>query len=140
MSDKILIDTNILVYIYDSFDPYKQQKAYTVVEQAIQTTQAVITPQIIKEFFQATTRSRRQLLTPTEAINSIRNYLNACQVLEITKLITLEAIRGVEIHSLSFWDAQIWATARLNQISQIYSEDFNTGAVIEGVKFVNPLI
>jgi predicted nucleic acid-binding protein len=51
----------------------------------------------------------------------------------------LEVIRGVKEYQLSFWDAQIWATAKLNQISVIYSEDFNVGAIIEGVRFVNLL-
>ena len=51
----------------------------------------------------------------------------------------LEAVRGVRDHRFSFYDAQIWAVARLNSIPVILSEDFNTGASIEGVLFVNPL-
>jgi predicted nucleic acid-binding protein len=54
-------------------------------------------------------------------------------------LIVLEATRGVESYQFSYWDAQIWATARLNQITTVYSEDFNSGATIEGIHFVNPL-
>jgi predicted nucleic acid-binding protein len=50
----------------------------------------------------------------------------------------LEAARGARDYQMHFWDAQIWATARLNQITYILSEDFNTGSVIEGVRFVNP--
>jgi len=60
-------------------------------------------------------------------------------VVDVTRLIILQAIRGVETHKFGFWDAQIWATARLNQISEVYSEDFNSGAIIEGVQFTNPL-
>jgi predicted nucleic acid-binding protein len=37
-----------------------------------------------------------------------------------------------------FWDTQIWAATRLNQIPIVFSEDFNVGAVTEGVHFVNP--
>lgn len=33
---------------------------------------------------------------------------------------------------------QIWATARMNQIPTIFSEDFNTGSTLEGVQFINP--
>jgi len=36
------------------------------------------------------------------------------------------------------WDAQIWAAARLNQIPVVVSEDFNSGSMTEGVRFVNP--
>jgi predicted nucleic acid-binding protein len=41
-------------------------------------------------------------------------------------------------HSLAYYDAQIWATARLNQIPLIFSEDFQDGQTLEGVRFVNP--
>ncbi|MEC4817786.1 MAG: PIN domain-containing protein [Scytonema sp. PMC 1069.18] len=139
MNNRILLDTNILVYIYDPFDLNKQNKAIAIVDRLVTTNHAAISTQIMGEFFMATTRVRRQLLTPDEAIARIRNYTSACHVLEITKLIILEAIRGVEVHQFGFWDAQIWATAKLNQISEVYSEDFNTGATIEGVKFTNPI-
>jgi predicted nucleic acid-binding protein len=39
---------------------------------------------------------------------------------------------------MRIWDAQIWATARLNQIPVVLSEDFSDGAVIEGIRIVNP--
>lgn len=53
-------------------------------------------------------------------------------------MIVLEAARGVRDPRFSFWDAQIWATARLNQISVVFSEDFKPGQITEGVRFVNP--
>lgn len=132
------MDKNILVYIYDPLDSTKQNRAIEVVDKLISTTNAVISTQVMGEFFMATTRTRRSLLTPIEAVVCIRNYLAACYVVDITHLITLEAIRGVETYNFGFWDAQIWATARLNQITEVYSEDFNSGAVIEGVRFTNP--
>jgi len=84
--------------------------------------------------------TRRSLLTPAEALVRMRNYSAACHVVDITGLISLEAIRGVEIHHFGFWDAQIWATARLNQIEEVYSEDFASGATVEGVRFTNRTI
>ena len=53
-------------------------------------------------------------------------------------MIFLEAARGVRDYQFNFWDAQIWAAARLNQVPVVFSEDFNTGQVTEGVRFVNP--
>jgi predicted nucleic acid-binding protein len=53
-------------------------------------------------------------------------------VVDVTRLIILQANRGVEAHNFGFWDAQIWATAKLNQISEVYSEDFNSGAKYRG--------
>ena len=51
----------------------------------------------------------------------------------------LEALRGVRDHGLSYYDAQIWAIARLGQVGVVLSEDFDPGAALKGVKFVNPL-
>ena len=35
---------------------------------------------------------------------------------------------------------QIWATARLNQVPTIFTEDFTNGRRVEGVQFLNPLL
>jgi predicted nucleic acid-binding protein len=59
-------------------------------------------------------------------------------VLPLTPSIVLEALGGVRDHSMSYYDAQIWAAAKLAQIPVVLSEDFPTGATIEGVQFVNP--
>lgn len=139
MSSDIFIDTNILVYLYDGADLAKQQRALTAVDQLIHLGQAVISPQVMAEFYVATTRANRLLLTPPEAVERVHHFWAACKVVELTGLITLEALRGTQDHQMSFWDAQIWATAKLNQIQIIYSEDFATNATIEGVKFINPL-
>jgi hypothetical protein len=45
---------------------------------------------------------------------------------------------GVCDHTLAYYDAQVWAVAKLPQIPAIFSEDFNSGASLEGVRFVNP--
>jgi predicted nucleic acid-binding protein len=50
----------------------------------------------------------------------------------------MEAARGVRDYLLAYYDAQIWAIARLNQIPIIFSEDFQDGQLLEGVRFINP--
>jgi predicted nucleic acid-binding protein len=45
---------------------------------------------------------------------------------------------GVRDHQLSYYGAQIWASARLNQVPVICGEDFQDGQILEGVRFVNP--
>jgi predicted nucleic acid-binding protein len=139
MSNGIFLDTNILVYLYDGADPLKQQRALAAVDQVISSGQAVISPQVMAEFYVATTRVKRPLLTPADAVERVHHFWVVCKVVEVTGLITLEALRGTQDYQMSFWDAQIWATAKLNQVQFIYSEDFATNSTIEGVKFINPL-
>ncbi len=77
-------------------------------------------------------------LSLDEAIFQVENWQHAFQTLNLTPQIVLEAARGVRDHGLSYYDAQIWATARLNQIPVVFSEDFQDGQTLEGVRFVNP--
>lgn len=66
-------------------------------------------------------------------------YKEVFPILSLTPSIALETIRGIRDHSFSYFGAQIWAAAKLNQIPVVLSEDFPVGATVEGVTFVNPL-
>ena len=50
----------------------------------------------------------------------------------------LEAIRLQECYQLSYWDAQIIASARFAKATLLYSEDLQHGAEYEGVRIQNP--
>ena len=139
MSDRIFVDTNILVYAYDRSEPQKQRQALQVLDRLAMSRVGVISTQVLSEFFVAVTRKIAAPLSVDEAYGRAKNYLQSWTVLDLTGMIVLEAARGVRDHQFNFWDAQIWATARLNQIAVVFSEDFQTGAVVEGVRFVNPL-
>jgi len=138
MSDRVFVDTNVLVYAYDRSEPEKQRRAFEVLDRLAVTRTGTISTQVLAEFFVAVTRKIPAPLSAAEAYERIRNYLQSWVVVDLTGMIVLEAARGVRDHQFHFWDAQIWATARLNQISVVLSEDFTDGAVIEGVRFVNP--
>ncbi|WP_129628965.1 PIN domain-containing protein [Candidatus Oscillochloris fontis] len=138
MSDKVLIDTNILVYAYDRAEPQKQQKAILLLDQLIQRDMGALTTQILAEFFVTVTRKLTAPLSPADAYTRIEHFLLTWTIYETSGLIVLEAARGVRDHQLSYWDAQIWATARLYQLPIILSEDFSSGSLLEGVRFVNP--
>ncbi|WP_238846301.1 hypothetical protein [Nostoc edaphicum] len=60
MNGRVLLDTNILVYIYDPLDIVKQEramptagKAYAITDQLIRSGKAVISTQVLGEFFMA---------------------------------------------------------------------------------------
>ena len=138
MADKVLVDTNILLYAYDRGDPEKQSQAAAVLDRLVMLRLGVLTPQVLAEFFVNATRKIEPPLTTKQAYDRIENYLLSWEVLDLTGPIVLEAVRGVRMYKMSYWDAQIWALARLHQIPIIFTEDFNIGAVIEGVRFINP--
>lgn len=137
MSARVLLDTNVLVYAYDRSETQKQKCALELLDRLVTTASGVLSTQVLAEFFVAVTRKIRAPLSVDEGYGRIRNYLQVWPVVDVTPLIVLEAARGVRDHQLSFWDAQIWATARLNQVPLIFSEDL-APRVTEGVRFVNP--
>jgi len=98
----------------------------------------VLSSQVLAEFFVNATRKLHPPLTIEEAHDRIQSYLLAWEILDITGPIVLEAVRGARTYQVAYWDAQIWATTRLNQIPVVFSENFGSGTVIEGVRIVNP--
>jgi len=42
------------------------------------------------------------------------------------------------MHGLSFWNAQVWAAAKLDQTTYVLTEDAEHGRSIEGVTFLDP--
>lgn len=53
----------------------------------------------------------------------------------LLKTLTISQMCGAGVDQLSFWDAQIWATARFNQILAAFSEDLSDDSVLEGLRF-----
>jgi predicted nucleic acid-binding protein len=139
MADRIMVDTNVLLYAYDRGEPSKQPQALAVLNHLAVDGLGVLTSQVLAEFFVNATRRLKPPLTTEEAYGCIQNYLLSWEILDITGPIVLEAVRGVRTYQMAYWDAQIWASAKMNQIPVVFSEDFGDGVIIEGVSFVNPL-
>jgi len=137
MSVDYLVDTNVLVTAYDRSKRLKQEMAFDLLNQLTQDGNAALSTQVLGEFFAVTTRVLPAPLTVDETHKSMENYLRAWQVLEVTGMVAVEAARGAREHQFNYWDAQIWATARLNQIPVVLSEDFSSGLVVEGVRFLD---
>jgi len=136
--DQVLIDTNLLIYAHDPSETRRHFRAIEVIEALIDGAAGLLSAQILGEFVSAATRGRRPILTIAQALSQAALLADAFPVLDVTKFIVLEAARGVRQHRLSYWDAQIWATARLNQIPTILTEDFESGRRLEGVQFLSP--
>jgi len=137
MPDKVFLDTNILVYAYDSHDPSKQARAQAMLLDAMEHETGVISTQVLSEFFCVVTRRIPKPLSAAEAQDVI-NELSAMDVIEID----LPMInRAIDVHGqcqLAYWDAMIIAAAERGDCAQALSEDLNAGQVYNGVAVVNP--
>ena len=134
----ILIDTNLLVYLYDQNEPVKQTRARQVLDTLRQNQTGRLSTQALSEFVNASMRKLTPPLTAGEAYEQVSLLASFWQVFDLTPHIVLEAARGVRDHQLAYYDAQMWAAARLNQAPLVFSEDFKDGLTLDGIRFVNP--
>ncbi len=56
MSDRIFVDTNVLVYAEDSADPAKRDRAQDLIRRLIHDGTGVVSLQVLQEYFSAATR------------------------------------------------------------------------------------
>ena len=83
MTDRHFIDTNVLIYAFDSSEPTKQQIAITRIDDAVREGSGVISTQVLGEFFH-TLVVRKQLLTAAEAARAVNDFATGLEVVEIT--------------------------------------------------------
>ena len=138
MPQTYLLDTNILIYTYDDRAPEKQVQALELVEQLGAQHTAALPAQVLAEFANVALKHLDPPLPANEVYTQIELYASAFPILPLTPALVLEAVRGIRDHRFAYYDAQIWAAARLNQIPVVLSEDFATGATVEGVTFLDP--
>jgi predicted nucleic acid-binding protein len=134
----ILVDTNVLVYQYDPSDGAKRQSAIDVVEEVRTTGTGFLSTQVLGEFFSVVTRKIPSPFSAVDAARRVENYAGSWAVCDVNLNTVLEAVRGAYTHQLSYYDALLWATARMNQITAILTEDGQHNRVIEGVRYLNP--
>jgi predicted nucleic acid-binding protein len=134
----ILIDTNILVYSFDLAEPQKKAIARDLLAQLQLYQQGHLSIQCVAEFFNVVSRGILPKMTKEDASAQVEFFLHSFPVYPLTSAIVREAVRGVREHQLSYFDAQLWACAKLNQVPCIFSEDFQDGQTLEGIRFVNP--
>ncbi|MEI7846505.1 MAG: PIN domain-containing protein [Chloroflexota bacterium] len=134
----VLLDTNVLIYYHDALSPEKQSQAKLVLQHLTENKNGCVSAQNLAEFVSVALRRLKPPLTPAEALAEVSLLSATLRVIDLNRNIVLEAARGVRDYQLSYYDAQIWAAARLNQIPVIFSEDFQNGQMIETVRFANP--
>lgn len=138
MTARALVDSNVLVYAFDAASRDKQARAARLLAGIEPLGRGVLSTQVLGEFFRVVTERIPHPLAAAQARLEVERLVTAWPVLPITAPIVIEAARGVRDHRMSYWDAQLWATARLNQVDVVLSEDFQDGRILDGVRFVNP--
>ncbi|MGE0865676.1 MAG: PIN domain-containing protein [Vicinamibacterales bacterium] len=139
-----LVDTNILVYRFDSRFPAKQAKARTLLRAGIADDSIRVPHQALLEFIAATTKPLSKggatLLSPSEARLEMEDMLVQFEVVFPDEEVLRTAIRGAATYELSWFDAHLWAYAERFGLDTIWSEDFEHNRRYGRVRTLNPFL
>ncbi len=137
MTDRTFIDTNVLVYRYDNRDPIKQLRAQELLKTGIGNETAVISAQVLGEFFTTVTRKIQNPLSADDAQAAV-DLISTLSVVSLDLALVRRAISTQRRYGISYWDALIVVAAESAGCTRILSEDLNPGQAYNGVVVVNP--
>ena len=137
-----LVDTNILVYRFDSRFAAKQKIATEILRRGILEDSVRLPHQAIVEFVAAVTRPIRghAILRQAEALREAEELLMQFTVLYPNEAILRGAIRGCAAYQLNWFDAHLWSYAEHYGLSEILTEDLQHDRLYGAVRVVNPFV
>jgi predicted nucleic acid-binding protein len=137
LDGKTFVDTNVLVYAYDSSAGVKRDIARQILTELWESGKGVLSVQVLQEFLVTITNKVRRPLGLAEARETIADLLKWEVVANDGESI-LRAIAVHERHKLSFWDAMIIQVALKAGATTLLTEDLGDGVMIEGLRITNP--
>jgi predicted nucleic acid-binding protein len=132
-------DTNVLVYLFDAGAPEKQAKARQLLEREVTEGQAILSTQVLQEFYVAVTRKLAEPLDPRTAEQALF-HLAQLPVSQVDTALVLNAALRSRKDRLSFWDSLIVETALNAGADRLYTEDLHHGQDLDGLLVVNPFL
>jgi predicted nucleic acid-binding protein len=136
MSDKIFVDTNVLIYAHDVDAKAKYEAAKRVLHELWNERTGVLSMQVLQEFYVNVTRKIPHPLSKESARLVVTTYTTWC--IDTTPAEIASAFRIEDQSHIGFWDALILASAIKSGADRILSEDLNAGQTISGVRIENP--
>ena len=137
---RFFLDTNVLVYCFLAESPRKKQAAVDLVREAVDFGRGVISYQVVQEFFSVAFTRFPTPMSQGEALLYFSSVLRPLMGVMFSPALLLHAIRIRDQHRTSWYDALIVAAALESECEILYSEDFQHGRAIEGLKIQNPFL
>jgi predicted nucleic acid-binding protein len=138
MSGKFFLDTNIFVYAFDATAPAKARKAARLVRDAVDTGKGIVSYQVVQEFFNLAFRRFAQPMGSAEAEQYLITVFRPLLAIHSSPALYVEALRIAGKYRVAWYDSIMIASALEGRCDVLYSEDFQHGREIEGLRIENP--
>jgi predicted nucleic acid-binding protein len=138
MSDKVFLDTNILLYAKIDDGTVKHTKAHALLAEGIVGREVSVSIQVINEYF---VNALRKNVDKADIETTVRQFMSDFNLVPLTAGLINDSIRIFKQYQFSYWDSVIVAAALEAECSVVYSEDLQNGQIIDGtLTVVNPLL
>ncbi|MGH7483141.1 MAG: PIN domain-containing protein [Longimicrobiales bacterium] len=131
------LDTNVLVYLFDRDAPEKRASARRLIEREVTTGLAVLSTQVLQEFYVVVTRKLADPMEPAAAERAVKE-LAALPIVQTDTTLVLSGIARSRRDGFSLWDALIIEAALVGGCDRLYTEDLQHGRRVEGLTIENP--
>ena len=132
-------DTNVLLYLFDESVPGKKARAQDVFSEEAEAGRAVLSTQVLQEFYVSVTRKLAEPLPPEVAQAQVEDFARL-PLVRVDEAMILAAIGRHRSMSFSFWDALILEAALRGGVDRLLTEDLQLGQKIEGLRVENPFL
>ena len=137
MTDLSFLDTNVLVYLFDTDSPAKQRTVRDLLTRQALDGKVMLSTQVLQEFYVTVTRKLATPVEPDAAYRAVQDF-TAFSIVRLAPPLILAAIVRSQTAQFSFWDALIVEAAIEGGANTLYSEDFQDGQAFDGVRVTNP--
>lgn len=143
---KILLDSNILVYAYDSLST-KHKQAKNVMDKAFNgEINAYLSPQVLYEFFAVVTNPKKAAspMTPDDAAELCLDLWECSEIEKVSPTASVTSkvfgfVKKKKLSSAKIFDSVLALTAIENKIDIIYTENVRDFQDYDSIKVVDPL-
>ena len=138
MKDKYFLDTNVIVYSFDSNAPAKKEIARDLIQNALKEQVGCISSQVIQEFLNVSIKKFDPPLAHQDCLKYLNNVLAPlCEIYTSADLFR-KTIDTSERWKYSFYDSMIITAAIQSNCSVLYSEDLQHKQLIQELTIINP--
>lgn len=138
MSNRIFLDTNILLYANIDDGSEKHYKCHKLLTTTLVGSEIVVSTQVLNEYYVNVQKKN----IPFSVIQStISQFINDFEVTPLTKEPIPETFDILNRYHFSYWDSNIISAALHGNCDILYTEDLQDGQIISNrLKIINPIL